>query len=81
MDSKIFAATRYSFSSGKNAQNAFKALEPEMDSGHEKRALTKASIEKNFLSATIAAEDINALKASMNSLAKSIALIKELTGG
>ncbi|GEM_PF-2790856 len=81
MGEGIFLETRFCFSSEKKAENAFKAIEPEFGGKHEKRAKTTASIKKNVLTFLVIASDLQALKTSMNSIAKSIALIKELAGG
>ncbi len=81
MKEKILLEMRFSFADEKKAQTALKALEPEFSGKHEKRAQTKASIKKNILSFSVNAEDLAALKASMLSYSKSVALINELVNG
>ena len=81
MKEEILLEMRFSFADEKKAQTALKALEPEFSGKHEKRAQTKAGIKKNILLFSVSAEDLGALKASMQSYAKSVALIKELVNG
>lgn len=81
MLANISAEMRFALSTQKKAESAFKAIMPEMSGKHEKRAQTKAMLKKNHIAFSITAEDLTALKTSMNSFAKSIELIKDLIGG
>ena len=78
---KLSLEMQTAFSDEKKALAAFTAIEPEFFSKHEKRAQTTASAKKNLLVLSTIAEDLPALKASMNSFSKSIALAKDLIGG
>ena len=81
MKKTISLKMSFAFPGKKKAQTALKALEPDLLGKHEKRAQTKASIKKNILAFSVNAEDLGALKASMQSCAKSTALAQELFNG
>jgi len=78
MNEKILLQMRFSFENEKKARVASSALEPGFFGKHEKRARTLANIKKNILAFSVSAEDLGALKASMLSCAKSVALTKAI---
>lgn len=79
MQNTITAEMRFAFQNEKKAENALKTLEPELSGKHEKRSKTTASIKKNILAISISAEDLGALKTTMNSYSKATAFIREIT--
>lgn len=78
MKEKILLQMRFSFENEKKARVALQALEPELLGKHETRAHTIANIKKNILAFSVSAGDLGAMKASMLSYAKSVALVNEI---
>jgi tRNA threonylcarbamoyladenosine modification (KEOPS) complex Pcc1 subunit len=81
MQQKIFAELRFCFESEKKAENALLVILPDLKSRQEKRSQTVAETKKNCLVFSINADDLQALKTSMNSCTKSVGLINDLIGG
>ncbi|MFH1544856.1 MAG: KEOPS complex subunit Pcc1 [archaeon] len=69
------------FPSKEKAEKAFRAVNPELKSEKMNRSTTKVILKKNSFSINIKAKDKTALKASINSLMKSINLSFSLIGG
>ena len=68
------------FSKSLLAQNALQALEPELQSAHEKRARTTLVSKNRVLSVQIKALDLKALNASLFSVFNHLALVQKIQG-
>jgi tRNA threonylcarbamoyladenosine modification (KEOPS) complex Pcc1 subunit len=66
------------FDSQKDAKNVFLALQPELNNTHEKRSKIKMQTNKKLLVMNVIAEDLTALKASVNSYCKLIWIAAKL---
>jgi len=69
------------FGSEKEAGIVFGSISPELHGSHERRSVTSMDINKNVISLKIDANDSTALKASLNSYMKLIALSSNIAGG
>lgn len=72
------ARLEFFFSNPTAAENALLALEPDLNRRHEKRSQTVLKANKKVLSANISASDEKALKASIQTLLKNVALIQQV---
>lgn len=66
------------FPSHANAEQAFFALQPELNQAHQKRSVVQMEFNEKTLKAEILATDHTALQGSLHQLLKSIALIQSV---
>lgn len=72
------ARLEFLFPSIETAEHALQALEPDLNRKYEKRSQTVLKANKKVLSAHISASDEKALKASVQSLLKTVSLIQKV---